>query len=144
MGLKDIVDEDIPPGNRYRRYPSHPLDDQLEEWAEESTEKFPGGVEWDFIEVSPEMTKHQGFAYYKGENGYIRISEQLIENQPEWYIRMVLLHELTHLWFYQNGYKEFSDNSGIFEWVLGRVGADIDDIGPKSKEFGVIFAFLDQ
>lgn len=141
MGLKDLVPDDGK-GSEYKRYNSHEWDSKLEGWAEEAQVLFPGGVEYDFIEVSPEMTRNHGFAYQRTENGYIRISEKAIDSEPEWYIRLVLVHELTHLWFYQNGYGEYSDNSMIFEWVLGRVGADLDGAGPGSKKYEIIKRFL--
>lgn len=141
MGIDDITG--VEEGNSYKRYPSHEWDDRIEQWANEAQSLFPGGVEYDFIEVSPEMTRTHGFAYTKTENGYIRISEQVIKHQSEDYVRLVLLHELTHLWFHQNGYSKYSDNSGIFEWVLGRIGADINGVGPHSEEFEIITQFLE-
>lgn len=144
MGLADLTPEDTVATEyqQYKRYPSHEWDDKLEQWAEEVTPRFPGGVEYDFIEVSPEMTRTSGFAYKKTENGYIRISEQSIEKYPEYYVKFVLIHELAHLWFYQNGYEEYSDGSGIFEWVLGRVGGDLDEAAPGTDEYEIMWEFF--
>lgn len=141
MGLGDLVDGGLRDPNRY--YPDHEWDEQLYEWAEEVQLRFPGGVEYDFIEVSPEMSRHDGFAYYKGENGFIRISEKMIQNRTEEFVKKVLIHELAHLWFYQNGYYQYSDGSGVFEWVLGRVGADLNEVGPGTEEYEIMEEFLE-
>lgn len=143
MGLDDIVPDDVPDGNHYRQYPHHPAEDRLEEWADEAQEKFPEEVEYDFIEVSPEMVRTHGFAYYKPDGSkYIRIAERVVERYPVHYQRLVLIHEMTHIFFKQRNMEEYSDGSRLFNWVLGRVGADLNGVGPGTEEYDLMLEFL--
>lgn len=140
MGLGDIV-PDKAEKNKYRQYPDHELQDELEEVVEESKELFPGGVDVAFIEVSPQMTSTQGYCYYKPECSYIRIAEDVVENDPWEYIESIIRHEMVHAWMKENGWADVSDGSRVFEWVLGRVEADISGMSYKSPRYEIIEEF---
>jgi len=141
MGLGDLT-PDGTQSNSYRQYPDHEKQDELEQMVDEAEGLFPGGVEIEFIEVSPEMTRTQGYCYNREVGNYIRIAECVMENRPMWYVEMVVRHEMVHAWMDQNGYGDFSDGSKVFEWVCGRVGADITDTAPGHEEYEVIEQFL--
>lgn len=130
MGLQDLNGMDNHGQNR--AYNKHPEEEKFQDWLEELDSRFPDEIECAFVEISPRMTKYCAKAYYdreKNEN-YIRIAEKTVENQPEWYQKLVLLHEMVHIWFEQNGYGDVNDSDAIFNWVLGYVGADVSGTGP--------------
>jgi len=138
MGLNDIVPEEQQQSNAeesYRQYSVHEYEDTLIGWIDELQDRFPEEVQVDFIEVSPEMTSTHGYAYRKpGGIQYIRIAEFVTEDYPQWYQKMVVLHEMVHMFMYQRGMDDVSDGDPLFEWVLGTVGADVNGLGPETTE----------
>lgn len=139
MGLGDIVPEEAKQ-NKYRQYPDHGMQERLERVIEENQDLFPGGVEVDFIEVSPKMTSTHGYGYHKLDSNYIRLAERVVENEPWYYVKAVILHEMVHIWMEQNNY-DYSDKSLIFEWVCGYIGADITGTAPTHEEWEIIRKF---
>lgn len=145
MGLLNLgPDGETTNNKRYRTYPDHERQDFIEDVVERRKSDFPGGVDIGFIEVSPEMTKTQGFAYYKPEHDYIRVAERVVENQSDEYIEMVIVHEMVHIWLHQNGRSDVSDGTKLFEWICGHLGADISGTSPGQSDFEVMREFLDQ
>lgn len=145
MGLKDVVSEENQK-HKYRYYPDHELQDEIEKVVEETVEELPGDVEVDFIEVSPRMTGNilgRHIPKDGGDTHLIRLKENLVENRPWEYVERVIKHEVVHVWFAQNGYGDYGDGSRIFEWVLGRVGADISGISFYGEEYDIIHEFDD-
>jgi len=141
MGLLELTPDEDNNRGRYRQYPDHEMQDRIEDFMERSQEKFPGGVEIAFIEVSPEMTRTHGYFYHKPERDYIRLAEEVVEEYPWSYTKKVILHEMIHGWLRQNGYSQYSDGSGIFEWICGHVGADIDGTSPGREKYEIIEEF---
>lgn len=140
MGLGDLG-PDKGDSNHYKQYARHEEQDRIEEIMEEAKSRFPTEPEIDFIEVSPEMTRHHGFYYHREESQYIRVAEEMVEEYPWYYIERVIRHEMVHAWMYQNGYPDFDDNSRIFEWVCGKVGADVTKADIDSEEYEIIRLF---
>lgn len=140
MGLGEFTNDTAE--NSY--YASHPADDKLNEWLDEFEEKFPEPIDVEFVEVSRKMTKSHAKAYWDAESGekYIRIADFVLEQFDEEHQRRVLIHEMVHVYMYQNGYN-YSDHDDIFTWVLGRVGADISGIGPGHEQHDIMMEFLD-
>lgn len=138
MGLGDIVSEENK-SHEKRQYPDHKIQDRLEEVIDKYRPRFPGGVNVEFIEVSPRITDKDGYAYYDS-GGYIRVSKETVETLPWYYIDCLIAHEMVHLWMDQNGY-DYSDGDRIFNWVCGQVGADVTKIGPKSEQYEIIREF---
>ena len=139
MGLGDIVPEEAK-RKEYRKYLDHEKQERLEEVVDKYRARFPGGVKVDFIEVSPRMDQHHGFAYHRSESSYIRIAKDAVENWPWSYVEKIVGHEMVHIWMDQNGY-EYSDGDAIFNWVCGYIGADVTGTAPGQPEYEIINQF---
>lgn len=143
MGLKDLVEEENNHGKR--QYPEHPREEEFLEWIDEFQDRFPEEVGVDFLEVSPRMTKTWGYAYYREDSQYIRLSEYLVKNCPDSTIKRVILHEMVHLYSHQIGYGELTERDPLFTWVLGRVGAHVSGYSPSGQEWNdVVEPFLEE
>ena len=143
MGLLNLgPDGDGTNDKKYRTYPDHEKQDFIEDVVERRKSDFPGGVDVGFVEISPEMTRTQGYAYFKPEHDYIRIAERVIENHSEEYVEMVIVHEMIHIWLHQNGRDDVSDGTKLFEWICGYLGADIDGTAPGRRDFKTMQEFL--
>lgn len=119
MGIDDFIQNDT---DSHQMYGSHDYDEKLEQMVEELDDRFPVDLRIDFIEVSPRMEKHNAMAYKReGKKYYIRVSENYIERATERQIRLTVLHEMVHVYFYQMGASK-ENHSKYFRWVLGRVG----------------------
>lgn len=118
---------------KYRQYGHREYNLELESMVDELQEQFPEEIEVGFIEVSPEMTKTQGFAYYKPEGNYIRIAEKVIESHSRDQIKRAVAHEMVHLWMHQIGREDISDEDRIFNWALGVVLADVSGYHQNSQ-----------
>ena len=145
MGLQDVeVDHgtgDTGTGQypeAFMTYPNHEIEEQLWEWFEELEERFPQEIRCDFIEVSPELESCDAQAYWRERDGesyqYVRFAEHHIDS-PDWRLRQTLIHEMAHLYCYQNGFKELSDSSPTFKWLCGRIGAPINSVQGSSGEW---------
>lgn len=132
MGLDDFASPNSTSG--HRAYTGHPKEEQLEEWEDELNERFPIDLDIEFIEVSPKMSKHQGKAFYRSNVNFIRISKQHIENDSDRKVKLTLLHEMCHVYFYQMGYKD-TGHDKYFRWVVGRVMADMTNISIDAKKW---------
>lgn len=96
--------------------------EKLESIVEEYQRRFPEELDIDFIETSARMKSMHGKAYYEpGGKMYIRISEDFMHSVPIDRLKMVVLHEMVHIYLYQKGYKD-ENHSKYFRWILGRVG----------------------
>lgn len=132
MGLEDFKSER---SNGYKKYGHHEYNDRLEEWKDEMQEEFPIELDIEFVEVSPEMTKHNGMAYRRDKDTYyIRISENYIERNSKKKVRLTLLHEMVHVYFYQRGYGD-TNHDKYFRWVVGRVGASMTNMTIDSTKW---------
>lgn len=145
MGLDDISPETTVSESQHkdRAYPPHEYEERLWEWVDGLQDRFPEEVQIDFIEVSDRMTQAQAKGYCK-ERGtvlYIRIAERVIENEDDEYIKTILLHEMVHLWFYQNSWFDVGDSDPIFNWVLGAVGADLSGSGQGDWQHTIMEKF---
>lgn len=122
MGLDDYLTE---PDNQHKIYSGHEKEEELENMVDEFQDRFPVKLEIEFIEVSPRMTKHHGMAYRRNGNTYfIRMSEDYVNFASDEEIRRTVLHEMAHVYFYQQGYSDESHGK-YFRWVLGRIGASM-------------------
>lgn len=130
MGLHDFSGSK----SEHRAYNGHPKEDQLEEWKDELQERFPVDLDIEFIEVSPKMSKHYGKAYYRGDTAFIRISQDYIESNEDRKVKLTLLHEMCHVYFYQMGYKE-TNHDKYFRWVVGRVMASMTSMTIDNKKW---------
>lgn len=130
MGLHNFSSDN----STHRAYNKHPKEDQLEEWKEELQSRFPVNLDIEFIEVSPKMSKHYGMAYYRGNTTFIRISQHFIENYSDRKVKMTLLHEMCHVYFYQMGYKD-AKHDKYFRWVVGRVMASMTGMTTDNKKW---------
>lgn len=137
MGLDDFAEE-ATTTSEYKQYNLTELDNRLEEIVDNHQDRFPYEIRVDFIEASPELTKHAGKAYYKDDGNkrhqYIRIKESIARDDDMQTVRIVL-HEMVHVYFYQLGLKDISDGDKLFEWVCGRVMADISGVYEESNTF---------
>jgi len=131
MGLGNLDDVNLKHSGRH--FPDHERQDELNDWLEELRHEFPEPVNVDFIEVSPQLTKAWAKAYWdhssKDRDRYIRLSKRLVENYTDDQIKSVILHELAHCWFYQNGDNDVTERDPIFSYVLGAVGAQVSGYG---------------
>lgn len=144
MGFEAALNGAGVPQKDYGYYSYHEYDDTLQEWADEMESKFPGGLEYEYIEVSPKMSKYQAKAYFpQGEPNYIRVAEDTVDNYSDEYIKMILLHELVHIWMSNNGHGHISDGDKVFNWVLGMVGADVSGEGPGTRGYKIMMEFLE-
>lgn len=136
MGLKDIADASTNSNDTERKYKSfghHEWNSRLEEMVEDLQKRFPCEIDCEFIEVSPSMTKTGGKAYYREEGNYIRVSERVIETETPEYVKMIVAHEMVHLYCYQKGHHNVSDGDKLFNWLLGMVCADVSRYSPSMK-----------
>lgn len=130
MGLHDFNNSN----SEHRAYKEHPKEEKLEEWKEQLNERFPIDLEIEFIEVSPKLSKHCGKAYYRGDTTFIRISQDYIENNTDRKVKLTLLHEMCHIYFYQMGYKD-TNHDKYFRWVVGRVMASMTGMSIDNKKW---------
>jgi len=137
MGLDDFT-TNATTESLYKSYNLEELDERLEEIVENHQDRFPYEVRVDFIEASPELKSHAGKAYYRnkgdGVHRYIRIKEW-VARQDNMYTVRVVLHEMVHIYFYQLGLTNISDGDKLFEWVCGRVMADISGVRENNNSF---------
>lgn len=137
MGLGDIIDQTD--NHSGRAWPDHGRQEELEDWMDELSQEFPGEVRVDFIEVSPQMTKCYAKAYWdeksKERDRYIRVSKDFFENHSDDRVKAVILHELVHIWFFQEGYTSVTERDERFTYVLGAVGAHVSGVSFDDETF---------
>lgn len=132
MGLEEFQDNK---SSEYKMYRGHEYDEKLEEMVDEFQDKFPVDLRVEFIEVSPRMDKTRAMAYRRpGKKYYIRVSEKFIETSTEERIRLTVLHEMVHVYFYQKGYSD-TNHDKFFRWVVGHVGASMTHTSIKSSKW---------
>lgn len=139
MGLQGLIDQekgDVPE----RAWPDHKRQDELEQWVETMKEEIPVDLEVDFIEVSPTMTNYSAKAYRDNSldnvrKYYIRVAEHTMDDQSDDEIRAVILHELVHIWFWENGDGDISDGDDLFSYVLGGLGAHLNKTNFDGYEY---------
>lgn len=131
--------------SKYKAYSDHEYDDKLNKWKEEFKDRFPIRLNIEFVEVSPNMTKTWGRAFYKPDGtAYIRISEDFLMTNNDRQIKLTLLHEMCHVYFFRMGYKD-TGHDKYFRWVVGRVMADMTRTSIKEDKWvDCIEPFLDQ
>lgn len=113
----------------------HPYNEKLETWADELEERFPIDLDINFVEVSPQMTKTYGKAFYSSyDQCYIRIAEYVVESKSEKEVKLILLHEMCHIYFYRMGYGN-TGHDKYFRWVVGRVMADMTNTSIHNKKW---------
>ena len=124
--------------SRFQQYPSHPDDGRINRMIDELQEEFPEEVRIDFVEVSPRMTKTYAMAYWRERDGeytqFMRVGEHYTEVDDET-LRRTVLHEMIHLFCYQKGYRDLSERSVMFTWLLGRLGASVSGIDQDNKKW---------
>jgi len=127
MGLGNLDDINLKHSGRY--FPDHERQDELEQWMEDLMDRFPEPIDVDFIEVSPQMTKHAAMAYWdhgsQDRDKYIRVSKNAMDRLTDDQIKSIILHELVHCWFYMNGDNDVTERDPMFTYVLGAVGAHL-------------------
>ena len=122
MGLEEFETES---SDKHNVYQSHEKDEKLEQIIEEYQERFPVELRIQFIEVSPKMEKKNAMAYKRaGKKYYIRVSESFIQRSTEEQLRRTVLHEMCHVYLYQQGLSDHGHGK-YFRWVVGRVGASM-------------------
>lgn len=132
MGLDDFNSSS---GSGYEHYGHHEYNDKLEQWAEDMQERFPIDLNIDFVEVSPQMESKRGMAYRRDyDTYYIRISENFIKFSSDERIKLTLLHEMVHVYFYQQGYSDVNHNK-YFRWVVGNVEASMTNMDITDKKW---------
>lgn len=139
MGLDQFRQNDVDRGAaRFKTFGAHEADEKLNRMVEKAQQAFPEEVRVDFVEVSPHMTKHNGKAYWRTRDGetyqYMRISEDFLSRSDD-DIMLVVLHEMCHLYLYQNGCKDLTERDPLFTWVLGRVGAHLSGTHTHSERW---------
>jgi len=119
MGLDRFVKQS---SDRHKIYGSHEYDEKLEQIIQKHKDKFPIDLKIEFIEVSSAMTKAHATAYSREGNSkhYIRVSEDFIESSSDERIELTIVHEMVHIYFYQQGYLNHNHDK-YFRWVVGRV-----------------------
>lgn len=119
MSLDDLfADQESENKTKYK----HEDIEKLESIVEEYQERFPERLDIDFIETSGRMKSMHGKAYYEPDGKmYIRISEDFMHSASNERLRLVVLHEMVHIYLYQKGYNN-ENHSKYFRWILGRVG----------------------
>lgn len=139
MGLEQLDDVQLN-SQSGRAYPDHPEDETHYEWFDEFQDRFPEEIECDFIEVSTGIEKYNAKSYKEHEDShrerdqYIRIAEHFLDS-PTWRRRQTLLHEMVHLYCYQNDHIDVSDGSHIFKWLCGQVGCVINQVNTNSERW---------
>lgn len=122
MGLEEFETES---SDKHNVYQSHEKDEKLEQIIEEYQERFPVELRIQFIEVSPKMEQKHAMAYKRaGKKYYIRVSESFIQRSTEEQLRRTVLHEMCHVYLYQQGLSGHGHGK-YFRWVVGRVGASM-------------------
>jgi len=146
MSLMSFKKDGPQTGSSTSRYSTNPYDEReedIEAHIEEFQEKFPEEIRCDMVEVSPPDVKYSAKAYWKqGGDQYMRVSESAFE-KGEWFVRSVILHEMVHLFFYQNDQRDIPDGDTVFEWMLGRVGAIPSGVSEQSEEWELCELFLE-
>lgn len=149
MGLGEFTNQgDLTVAEQhFRTYPTHEEEEKFEKMVEELQSRFPEEIRVDFIEISPKMTRTDGYAYFRDRDGvscqYIRIAEKALD-YPDYYQKMIVAHEMVHIYCNQKGYGDVSDGDRFFEWILGRVCADINGTSYRTEEWNdLINPFLD-
>lgn len=147
MGLNDLIDESNQTSEAERQYRSfsyHKYEERVEEWVDELQSEFPEEVQVDFVEISTRMRKSSAKAYWRGEHQYLRVAEWSVEKYDDEYLKEIVLHEMVHLYFRQIGKGEVDDNSRLFNWVLGQVGADLSGTSPGHWKHDIMEEFKEQ
>jgi len=140
-GLDDLLEEEIggvPENHPCRTYPYHEFEDKAWNWFEELNNKFPVDIKCDFIEVSPNMNSSwRAKACYRnnGQHQFIRFAKYYVESSEDWTLKRTLLHEMVHLYTYQQGHRDIGDGSIIFKWLCGAVGCEVNQINNTSPEW---------
>lgn len=139
-GMDELIEAEggLVEEHHYRAYPKHDYEDKLWRWFNELEERFPCEVECDFIEVSPRMTKYNAKAYWRTDpqSQFIRVAKFYIDEEPDENIRETILHEMVHLYTYQEGFaNSVNDASRIFTWICGQVGVKINQVPTRSAEW---------
>lgn len=150
MGLEDFVKGNENSKNGANRFSSYSYDEREENvWdiIERFQDRFPEQVRCDMVEIAPYDVIYNGMAYYRSRDGnyyqYMRISESIFEESVA-KVESVVLHEMIHLYLFQNNLREVSDGSPLFKWLCGRVGCVMEPSLPThSKEWKVAEQFLE-
>lgn len=132
MGLEEFQTKSQ---NDYKKYSNPKQDEKLEAWVEELEERFPIDLKIEFVEASPAMTKCRGTAYRKSTGKYyIRISKSFMRNHSDRRVKLTLLHEMVHVYFYRQGYNDTAHDK-YFRWVVGRVGASMTNMWTSNQKW---------
>lgn len=132
MSLEDFKNKD---SNDYEMYGSHEYDEKLENALQQFEDKFPIELNIKFIEVSPRMSKHRAKAYKRsGNDYYIRVSKDFIEKSDHDRIMMTVLHEMVHIYFWEQGYPNHGHDK-YFRWVIGHIGASMTNTSTYSGKW---------
>lgn len=143
MGFENFLEEYKDGSDNGGYYGWHKYNPKLKEWVEELEPKFPGGIDLQYIEVSPQLTRAFAKAYNKpGETPYIRVAERVFPKYSDEQVKRMVAHEMAHVWMYNRGY-DYSDEDRVFNWVLGRVDADITYCEPGDEQYMIIEEFIE-
>lgn len=113
----------------------HEYYDILNDWVEELEDKFPIDLNINEVTISTRMSRTWGKAYEDNINGHkIKISSEFIDEHTDQEIKQVLLHEMCHAYFYEQGYSDIN-HSKFFRWVAGRVGADMTNMSYSNDKW---------
>lgn len=131
--------------NKYKRYGHHEYNERLENWVDELQERFPIDLNIEFIEVSPQMTKYNAKAYKRDGNTYfIRVSERYTNLYADEAVKLTVLHEMVHVYFYQMDYGD-TNHDKYFRWVCGRVMASMTNMSVEDQKWkDCIEPFIEQ
>lgn len=141
MGFENFINEteSVQPIRRFRHYPHDPRADEIEEWIEEYQDRFPAKVQCDFVEIATRDVQYYGKAYWRQREGetiqYMRVSEKTFEQGID-FTRGVVLHEMVHLYLYQEDFWRrcnITEKHPIFIWLCGAVGANHESVKPADK-----------
>jgi predicted SprT family Zn-dependent metalloprotease len=132
MGLEDFKSES---DSHYKQYGYHEYNEKLEKWADEMEERFPIDLNIEFVEVSPQMNQTRGMAYRRDNSTYyIRLAEWFVGIKSDERIKLTLLHEMVHVYFYRQGYSD-THHDKYFRWVVGRVGASMTNMAITDRKW---------
>lgn len=139
MGLDELVDSTSTKNlSRYRRYGSHEKDDYIWEIIESHQHRFPQEIECDLVEVATSNPNYDAKAYTRGSGDdrvqYLRVAERCFSMKDS-KLRSIILHEMVHLYCYQNGRPDISDGSTMFKWLCGQVGCTVNQIQYGGREW---------
>jgi len=107
--------------------------------------RFPEPIQVDGIHVVDELDGYYAKAVETTRAGIktrFIVTEIGLIHSEEWLLDAIMAHEMTHIYFYQNGYPNVTDSDPLFEWVCGRVLAVQDKFnhnGHRFKELAVPF-----